>query len=88
MNNLSPTSIQVEIISLNNIKKQNQMACDNVLLPTKDGIKFIDNKSREIITDVTAGILKLNNLDQCQEFILENNGIAYWNKEQLTIIVN
>jgi hypothetical protein len=23
-----------------------------------------------------------------QEFILENNGIAYWNKEQLTIIVN
>jgi hypothetical protein len=80
--------MKLEIIDITQIKNHKIWDCESVLVPTADGIKFIDDKSQKIVTDLIEGLIKINDQNGIQDFVLEKKAIGYFDKNTFFILIN
>ena len=74
----------IPIKDLKNLKFYDGVSC---LIPTPKGIIFINEKTSKITTEIEPGILKIETLDGFLEMTIENQGLCYFDQQQLFILL-
>jgi hypothetical protein len=79
--------MKIQIINVKDTKILKHYDVNSCLIPTENGMIFIDENSRKITVPVKQGIIKLELSEGFIETNIEKNGLCYFDKNQLFIFL-